>query len=143
MVYYLGVDLGQKQDPTALALVRRMEYRCARDAVDGWPKRDYGGGARCAGRLVSRDAGRSDLFQQLVEVFEARGKDDPACQLYRSQIELSQGDADAAQPLGFQMLHCHRNRGEHDAYMTAEKIGDRPGLRQVIDMQTELNATDV
>ena len=28
-MYYLGVDLGQKQDPTALALVRRMEYRCA------------------------------------------------------------------------------------------------------------------
>jgi len=27
-MYYLGVDLGQKQDPTALALVRRVEYRC-------------------------------------------------------------------------------------------------------------------
>ena len=26
-MYYLGVDLGQKQDPTALALVRRIEYR--------------------------------------------------------------------------------------------------------------------
>lgn len=28
-MYYLGVDLGQKRDPTALALVRRIEYRCA------------------------------------------------------------------------------------------------------------------
>ena len=26
-MHYLGVDLGQKQDPTALALVRRIEYR--------------------------------------------------------------------------------------------------------------------
>ena len=26
-MYYLGVDLGQKQDPTALALVRRVEHR--------------------------------------------------------------------------------------------------------------------
>ena len=26
-MYYLGVDLGQKQDPTALALVQRIEYR--------------------------------------------------------------------------------------------------------------------
>ncbi len=28
-MHYLGVDLGQKQDPTALALVRRIEYRDA------------------------------------------------------------------------------------------------------------------
>jgi len=26
-VYFLGIDLGQRQDPTALALVRRLEYR--------------------------------------------------------------------------------------------------------------------
>ena len=35
-MYYLGVDLGQKRDPTALALVRRIEYRCA----NGGPRFD-------------------------------------------------------------------------------------------------------
>ena len=157
-MYYLGVDLGQKQDPTALALVRRIEYRDPYGGpqfdglgVVGLERVQLGTPYPVVVERIRRLTMRMDLITRVKVVVDATGGGAPVVEAMRqagmgaeiTAVTITGGDKESHKGLDYHVPKQDLMMGlqmalEKEELKISRKVGEAGALvKELVNMRAQ------